>query len=116
MHSTIASWLGDIDSRLVSSRQQEPLPAVILALEDERPSEPEEPAQDESEPEETREGSGQALAVGAERELEDEQEEQPEEEERVERLLRPALDEQVLPDHDEGPPHERQGASSACRV
>jgi len=85
-------------------------------LDDERPAEPQQPAQDEPEPEEAGQGPGQPLSVRTDGELEDEEEQQREEEERVERLLRPALDEQVLPDDDERAPREGQGASSTCRV
>ena len=60
----VAGELADVDRRLVARRQEEALPAVVLALDDERSAEPEETAQDEPEPEQAGEGAGQALAVG----------------------------------------------------
>jgi len=57
-----------------------------------------------------------ARALRPESELEDEEEQQREKEQGVEGLLGPALDEQVLPDDDQGAPGEYHDASSACRA
>src|SRR5262249_51280215 len=61
----VAGELADVNRRLVAGRQDEPLPAVVLALGDERATQAQEPAQDEAEPQEARERPGEAFAVGA---------------------------------------------------
>src|SRR5437773_939295 len=85
--------------RLHGSEEQA-LPAVVVALGEKRASQAHEPAQDEAKPEEPRQGVGQALAITAQRELEDEEQEEREEKERVERFLGAPLGQRVLPEHD----------------
>src|SRR5262249_18343922 len=110
----IAGELAHVDRGFVSRRQAKRLPAVVLALDHEGAAEPEQPGQEEAEPQQSGQGAGQPFAVGPHGELEYEEEEKREEEERVERLLRPALDEKILPHYDERAPCEGQGASSVC--
>src|SRR3989441_333931 len=110
----ISGDLAEVDRRLVAGDEQQALPAVVLALGQERPAEPDEPAQDEPEPEETRQGRRETLAVGPERELEQEEEQQGEEEERVQRLLGASLAEEILPQHDPGAARVGHPPFSAC--
>src|SRR2546426_7142239 len=48
----ISGDLAEVDRRLVAGDEQQALPAVVLALGQERPAEPDEPAQDEPRSEE----------------------------------------------------------------
>src|SRR5438034_198923 len=96
----VARELAEVDGRLVAGREEQALPAVVVALGEKRASQAHEPAQDEAEPEEPRQGVGQALAITAQRELEDEEQEEREEKERVERFLGAPLGQRVLPEHD----------------
>ena len=50
----VAGELADVDRRLVAGREQQRLPAVVLALDQELRPRPEEPAQDEAQPEQAR--------------------------------------------------------------
>src|SRR5262249_43282 len=93
----VADELAQIDGGLVTRCEQQSFPTVVLALDEERPPERQQRAQHEAEPQHTRQHGGQSLAVAAERELKDEEQEQREEDERVQRLLRAALDREILP-------------------
>ena len=113
-----ARELAEVDRALVGRRQDEPVQAVVLALEREGAAEPEHPGQDEAR---ARSRPGQrgadAVAVGPEGEVEEEQEHEREERERVGALLRPPLDGQVLPEDGPRRAQERAHApASASRA
>ena len=110
----VAGELAEIDGGLVSRCQQQPFPAVVLALDEERSPEREQRAEDEAEPQHARQDCREPLAVAAERELEHEQQEQREEDEGVERLLRAPLDGKILPRHGQRAPRVAHADSSAC--
>jgi hypothetical protein len=69
----------------------------VLALDQKRPAQREERAQDEAEPQHAGQYRRQPLTVAAERELEHEEQEQREEDERVDCLLRAPLHRDILP-------------------
>src|SRR5262245_52550991 len=108
----VARDLPEVDRRFVAGSQQQSLPAVVLALDEEGAPEPDQAAQHEAQPEEPRQHRRQPLPV-AQRELEEEQQQQREEEQRVQRLLGPPLAQEVFPEHDPGPARVAH-ASSTC--
>src|SRR5712692_396424 len=110
----VSGELAKVDGGFVAGREAQAIPAVVLALADERPAETEQPAQDEPEPEQARQHGREPFTVGPERELEEKEEQEREEEERVQRLLGAPLDREVLPHDDPGAAREPHGPSSVC--
>src|SRR5262249_60117932 len=108
--------LPEVDGALVAGGDDEPVQARVLPFEGERPSEAEEPGKDEGEPEEAGERGPEPFPVGAEGEVEEEEEEEGEERQRVQALLGPPLDGEVLPEHRPGHAQERgHSVSTAAR-
>src|SRR5215813_2958818 len=109
----VAGELAEVDGRLVPGRQEQSFPAVVITLGEERAPQTHQPAQDEAQPQQSRQRVGHALAIAAERELEDEEQQEREEEERVERLRGAPLRGRILPEDDPGPTGVDHASSSA---
>src|SRR5262249_14012351 len=89
----------------VTGGEDEPFPAVVLALHEEGAAEGEEAGEEEAEPQEARQRRLHPRALRPQGELEYEEEEDREEDQRVEALLASPLAQHVLPHHDPRPTH-----------